>query len=87
MLVVAIMLAICSLVIEFLIISKSPRLRLKVTQSTMWNLATSLTIAWFLGAVFGAKGVTVLTAAMLATASSVCIYRVINGATHIKEKF
>ena len=87
MLMVAIMLAICSLFIEFLIVSKIPRLRRAIAHSTLINLASSLAISWMLGAIFGAKGVTVLTAAMLATASSIAIYRVLNSPGYIKERF
>lgn len=87
MLVIAIMLAICSLVIEFLVASKSLRLRRCIAKSTLANMCFSLFVSWLLGAIFGASGVTVLTAAMLATASSVGIYRVLNGATHTKDYF
>lgn len=87
MLMVAIMLAVCSVIIEFLIVSKIPRLRKAIAHSTLKNLASSLAISWMLGAIFGAQGVTVLTAAMLATASSVAIYRVLNSPAYIKERF
>ncbi len=77
MLTVSIMLAVCSMIIEQLIMCKIPGFRTVVSGNFLLNVIVSLGLSWILGEVFDAKGVTVLTAAMLSTAGSSIIYRVL----------
>ena len=77
MLTISIMLAFCSIIIEQLIMSRIPFIRTIVSQNFLLNIIVSLALSWILGEIFDAKGVTVLTAALLSTAGSSVIYRVV----------
>lgn len=85
MITLCIMIAVCSLIIEFIIMSKFPRLRRAVSSNSLINLASSLGISFILGSMFGAAGMIVMVGAMLATAISIPVYRVMYPRSKNKE--
>lgn len=78
MLAIAFILALCSFGLEMTLVHQYPLLRALCIRSVKANLIVSLGISWLLGFMFGAQGVTVLLAALMATAASVPVYKILS---------
>lgn len=67
----AITLAIASFLVEMMIASKVPLMRQLAKNNLLVNLAISLGLSYFIGIMFGAIGLTAMTAAIISTLMSV----------------
>ena len=67
----AITLAIASFLVEMMIASKVPLMRQLAKNNLLVNLAISLGLSYFIGTMFGAIGLTAMTAAIISTLMSV----------------
>lgn len=67
----AITLAVASFLVEMMIASKVPLMRQLAKNNLLVNLAISLGLSYFIGIMFGAIGLTAMTAAIISTLMSV----------------
>jgi len=73
----AITLAIASFALEMLIASKVPLMRQLAKNNILVNLAISLGLSYVIGTMFGAIGLTAMTAAIISTLMSIPGYQVL----------
>jgi hypothetical protein len=86
MLTMTLMLAICSIIIELIVTRTVRIIETFARKNLLTSIVVSLAVSWTIGTVFGAKGLTVLTAAMIATAVTSLWYRTLNLTRATKEK-
>ncbi len=86
MLLTAVLLGIASYWLEMAAGAKLKPLRHLATSSVVGNISVSIGFTWLLSTLFGANGVTVLTASILSTLLSLLTYRLI-GAMHSAKSY
>ena len=86
MLLTAVLLGIASYLLEMAAGAKLKPLRHLASSSVVGNIGVSIGFTWALSMLFGASGVTVLTASILSTLLSLITYRLI-GAVHSAKSY
>lgn len=81
----AITLAIASFLVEMMIASKVPLMRQLAKNNLLVNLTISLGLSYFIGIMFGAIGLTAMTAAIISTLMSVPGYAFLEWAYDSEE--
>ena len=82
----AVLLGIASWILEMAAGAKLKPLRRLASSSVIGNIGVSIGFTWLLSMLFGASGVTVLTASILSTLLSLLTYRLI-GAMHSAKSY
>lgn len=87
LLVFAIVLAICSSILEFSIMLKSPALRKLALRYPLVGIVLSISLSWLLGMLFGAAGAIIMFAGVASTAMTAPVYVIANKAVRLVGAF